>query len=59
MTRWNPNGGAIAFGHPNGASGTRIMTFAMRELERRNGKYALVSSCCGGGLGVSTLLERY
>lgn len=59
MNNWNPNGGAIAFGHPNGASGTRITTFAMRELKRRNGKYALISSCCGGGLGVSTLIEAF
>ena len=58
MDRWNPNGGAIAFGHPNGASGTRITTFAMRHLQRTGGKYGLISSCCGGGLGVSTLIER-
>lgn len=55
---WNPNGGAITFGHPNGASGARIATFAMKELARREGKYAMFSSCCGGGLGVSTLIER-
>ena len=55
---WNPNGGAISFGHPNGASGARVATFAMRELARREGKYAIFGSCCGGGLGVSTLIER-
>ena len=55
---WNPNGGAIAFGHPNGASGARIATFAMKELQRRGGKYAVFSSCCGGGLGVSALIEK-
>lgn len=56
---WNPNGGAIAFGHPNGASGGRIAMFTIDELNRREGKYGLFSSCCGGGLGVSTLIERY
>ena len=58
MDRWNPHGGAIAFGHPNGASGTRIGIFAMRQLTRTGGKYGIFSSCCGGGLGVSTLIER-
>ena len=56
LDRWNPRGGAIAFGHPNGASGTRIAMSAMKELKRRGG-YGLISSCCGGGLGVSTLIE--
>ena len=55
---WNPNGGAIAFGHPNGASGARVCMFTMRELERRGTRYGLFSSCCGGGLGVSTLIEN-
>ena len=58
MDRWNPHGGAIAFGHPNGASGTRIAAFAMQHLLDTNGRYGLFSSCCGGGLGVSTLIER-
>lgn len=58
MEKWNPNGGAIAFGHPNGASGARVCMFAMRELERNGGKYGLFSSCCGGGHGVSTLIEN-
>jgi acetyl-CoA C-acetyltransferase len=56
MDRWNPHGGAIAFGHPNGASGTRIAMHAIKELKQRGG-YGLISSCCGGGLGVSTLIE--
>lgn len=56
--KWNPNGGAIAFGHPNGASGARIGIFAMRELERNGGRYGLFSSCCGGGHGVTTLIEN-
>ena len=58
MANWNPHGGAIAYGHPNGASGTKVMTFAMRELEARGGGYGLISSCCGGGVGVSTLIQR-
>jgi acetyl-CoA C-acetyltransferase len=58
MDNWNPNGGAIAFGHPNGASGARICMFTMRELIRRGGKYGCFSSCCGGGLGVATVIEN-
>ena len=58
IMKWNPNGGAIAFGHPNGASGARIALFAMKELERSGGKYGLFSSCCGGGHGVTTLIEN-
>ncbi len=59
MEKWNPNGGAIAFGHPNGASGARVCIFTMKELQRRGGRYGMFSSCCGGGLGVSTLIENY
>ncbi len=55
---WNPNGGAIAFGHPNGASGARICLFTMKELIRRGGRYGFFSSCCGGGLGVATVIEN-
>lgn len=58
MENWNPNGGAIAFGHPNGASGARICMFTMKELQRKQGRYGLFSSCCGGGLGISTLIEN-
>lgn len=58
MDRWNPHGGAIAFGHPNGASGTRIAAFAMKHLQDVKGRYGIFSSCCGGGQGVSTLIER-
>lgn len=57
-SKWNPNGGAISFGHPNGASGARIAIFAMTQLEHTGGKYGLISSCCGGGLGVAALLEN-
>jgi len=56
--KWNPNGGAIAFGHPNGASGGRVAQFAIRQLQRTGGQFGLVSSCCGGGIGVSALFER-
>jgi len=58
MEKWNPLGGDIDFGHPNGASGPRIGMFAMRELIRRSGKYGFFSSCCGGGLGTATLIEN-
>jgi acetyl-CoA C-acetyltransferase len=54
----NPNGGAIAFGHPNGMSGTRIAIFAINELKRRQGKYAIASLCIGGGQGLATIFER-
>ena len=56
--RWNPNGGAIAIGHPNGASGARICMFAMKELMRTGGRYGLFSSCCGGGHGTTTIIEN-
>jgi acetyl-CoA C-acetyltransferase len=58
MDKWNPNGGAIAFGHPNGASGARLCIFTMKELIRKGGKYGIFSSCCGGGLGVATVIEN-
>ncbi|BBO75566.1 acetyl-CoA acetyltransferase [Desulfosarcina widdelii] len=58
MDKWNPNGGAIAYGHTNSASGARVGMFAMRELIRQGGRYGFFSSCCGGGLGVVTLIEN-
>ncbi len=58
MDTWNPNGGAIAFGHPNGASGGRITLSAIRHMENTGAQFGLVSSCCGGGIGVSALFER-
>ena len=54
----NPLGGAIAFGHPNGMSGTRISLFAVQELQRRKGRYAVASLCIGGGQGLATIFER-
>jgi acetyl-CoA acyltransferase len=56
--RLNVNGGAIALGHPLGASGARIMTSMLHELERRGGRYALQAICCAGGMGTATLIER-
>ena len=57
-SKWNPMGGAIAFGHPNGASGARICMFAMRHMIRTGGRYGVFSSCCGGGLGVAAVIEN-
>ncbi|GAC1533182.1 MAG: steroid 3-ketoacyl-CoA thiolase [Acidimicrobiales bacterium] len=54
----NPNGGAIALGHPLGSTGARLLTSALHELERIDGSIALVSMCCGGGLGTGTIIER-
>jgi acetyl-CoA C-acetyltransferase len=56
--RTNPNGGAIALGHPLGATGGFLLTKALYELERTGGRYGLVSMCCGGGLGTGTIIER-
>jgi acetyl-CoA C-acetyltransferase len=58
LARTNPNGGAIALGHPLGATGAFLLTKAIYELERTGGRYGLVSMCCGGGLGTGTLIER-
>jgi acetyl-CoA C-acetyltransferase len=58
MTRVNPNGGAIALGHPLGATGTMLSAKAVHELIRTDGEYGLVTMCCGGGLGTGTLLRR-
>ena len=54
----NPNGGAIAIGHPVGASGAVISTKALYELQRTNGRYALVTMCIGGGQGIAVIFER-
>jgi acetyl-CoA C-acetyltransferase len=56
--RVNPNGGAIAMGHPTGATGDRLITTALHELERVQGRYGLIAMCCGGGLGTGTAIER-
>ncbi len=58
MERVNVNGGAIALGHPLGASGARLMVTLLHELERRGARYGLQAMCCGGGLGTATIIER-
>ena len=58
MEKTNPNGGAIALGHPVGCSGAFIATKAVHELERVEGKYALVTMCIGGGQGIAVVFER-
>jgi len=56
--RVNPNGGAIALGHPLGASGARLATTAINQLERSGGRYALCTMCIGVGQGIALILER-
>ena len=56
--RVNPNGGAIAMGHPLGMSGARLVTTAAYELQRRNGRYALCTMCIGVGQGIAMIIER-
>ncbi|HZQ58845.1 MAG TPA: steroid 3-ketoacyl-CoA thiolase [Acidimicrobiales bacterium] len=58
MEKVNPNGGAIALGHPLGATGAALIAKALHELIRTGGEHALVTMCCGGGLGTGTLLRR-
>ena len=58
LERTNVNGGAIALGHPLGATGARLMTTLLHELERRDCRYGLESMCCGGGLGTATVIDR-
>ena len=58
MEKVNPNGGAIALGHPLGGTGAVLITKALHELERTGGRYGLITMCCGGGLGTGTLIER-
>ena len=54
----NPNGGAIALGHPLGMSGARLVTTALGELERLGGRYALCTMCIGVGQGIAMIVER-
>ena len=58
LAKTNVNGGAIAVGHPLGASGAILMTRLLNELERRDGRYGLETMCCGGGLGTATIIDR-
>jgi acetyl-CoA acetyltransferase len=54
----NPNGGAIAIGHPLGMSGARLILTASRQMQRSKGRYALASMCIGVGQGIAIMLER-
>ena len=56
--RVNPNGGAIALGHPLGMSGARLVTTAMYQLQRTGGRYALCTMCIGVGQGIAVAIER-
>jgi acetyl-CoA C-acetyltransferase len=58
MDKVNVNGGAIALGHPVGATGSRLIVTALHELERRNATTALVTMCCGAAVGTGTIIER-
>jgi acetyl-CoA acetyltransferase len=58
MSRVNVNGGAIALGHPLGASGAKLMTSLLHELERSGGRYGLQTMCIGFGQGIATIIER-
>ncbi|MDQ6637765.1 MAG: thiolase family protein [Candidatus Dormibacteraeota bacterium] len=58
LEKTNVNGGAIALGHPLGASGARLMCHLLHELEAREQRYGLQAMCCGGGLGTATIIER-
>jgi acetyl-CoA C-acetyltransferase len=58
LDKTNVNGGAIALGHPVGATGARLITTALHELERRDGQFALITMCCGGALASASIIER-
>jgi acetyl-CoA acyltransferase len=58
ITRVNPNGGAIALGHPLGCTGAKLTATILRELERRNARYGMVTMCIGGGMGAAGIFER-
>jgi acetyl-CoA acyltransferase 2 len=57
-SRTNVNGGAIALGHPLGATGTRLVITVLNELHRRGGRYGLATACIGGGQGIAMIIER-
>ena len=57
-TRVNPNGGAIALGHPLGCTGAKLTASIVRELERRSARYGMVTMCIGGGMGAAGIIER-
>jgi acetyl-CoA acyltransferase len=57
--RVNVNGGAVALGHPLGCTGAKLTATILREMERRNARYGLVTMCIGGGMGAAGIFERY
>src|SRR5690349_15822688 len=57
-SRTNVNGGAIALGHPLGATGTRLVLMVLHELHRRGKRYGLATACIGGGQGIAMIVER-
>jgi acetyl-CoA acyltransferase len=54
----NPNGGAVALGHPLGCTGAKLTATIIRELKRRNGKFGIVTMCVGGGMGAAGIIEN-
>ena len=58
LDRVNPNGGAIALGHPLGATGAKLTATLLREMDRRDHRYGMVTMCVGGGQGAAGILER-
>jgi acetyl-CoA C-acetyltransferase len=54
----NVNGGAIAIGHPVGSTGSRLITTALHELERRDAELAMITMCCGGAVATGTIIQR-
>ena len=58
LSKVNVNGGAIAIGHPVGSTGSRLITTALHELERRDAEFALVTMCCGGAVATGTIIQR-
>lgn len=58
LVDFNPNGGAIALGHPLGMSGARLIGTAMNQLDLSNGRYALCTMCIGVGQGIAMIIER-
>ena len=59
MSKVNVNGGAIALGHPGGASGCRILVTLLHEMQKRGANRGLATLCSGGGMGCSTIVEKY
>jgi len=58
INKINPNGGAVALGHPLGCTGAKLTATIIRELKRKNGKYGIVTMCIGGGMGAAGIIEN-